>query len=163
MSIVEKIKQIFTETYKKMNTEQDLRLANDQSGFFPYHFMADRLNEIETGVLKILEEEEMKIWTNNFETLAIQAKTLGFNHVDIYVPDKKTEETVAFTFSKSEEYIKIIQNVEVGKVVVEREKLQHFKNWLESLVVADQFSKSSRLGKLNEKFVELFGEMEKEA
>lgn len=83
-------------------------------------------------VLKILEEEEMKGWVNNFETLAIEAKALGFNHVDLYIPDKKTEETVAFTFSKSEKYSKIIQDVEIGKVVVPKQKLQELADLLEN-------------------------------
>ena len=48
-----------------------------------------------------------------FEELAIQAKALGFNHVDIYVPNKESDEVVAFTFSKSEEYIKKIQKIEL--------------------------------------------------
>ena len=48
-----------------------------------------------------------------FEELAIQAKALGFNHVDIYIPDKETDEVVAFTFSKSEDYIKAIQEIEL--------------------------------------------------
>ncbi len=47
------------------------------------------------------------------EELAIQAKALGFNHVDIYVPDKKTGEVIAFTFSKSEEYTKKVQEIEL--------------------------------------------------
>ena len=54
-----------------------------------------------------------------FEELTIQAKALGFNHVDIYVLNKESDEVVAFTFSKSEEYIKKIQKIELEAQKVE--------------------------------------------
>jgi len=50
------------------------------------------------------------------EELVIQAKALGFDHVDIYVPDKKSGDVVAFTFSKSEAYIAKIQKIEMIEV-----------------------------------------------
>lgn len=51
-----------------------------------------------------------------FEELVIQAKALGFDYVDIFVPNKESDEMVAFTFSKSEEYIKKVQNIELVDV-----------------------------------------------
>jgi len=81
-------------------------------------------------VLKILEEETQKDMINNFDDLAIQAKTLGFNYVDLYIPDKQSDELIAFTFSKSEEYSKIIQDVEIGKVVISKVKIQELADML---------------------------------
>ena len=54
-----------------------------------------------------------------FEELGIQAKALGFDFIDIYVPNKKTDEVVAITFSKSEEYVKKIRNIELEAQNVE--------------------------------------------
>lgn len=61
------------------------------------------------------ESETEKIWTFNIRELIIQAKALGFDYVDIYVPDKESGEVVAFTFSKSEKYSEEIQKIEVSK------------------------------------------------
>jgi len=49
------------------------------------------------------------VWDKILAELIIQAKALGFDHVDIYVPDKKSGDVVAFTFSKSKEFIKKVQ------------------------------------------------------
>lgn len=55
------------------------------------------------------EEKTLKA----FEELIVQAKALGFDYVDLYIPDKKSEELIAFTFSKSKKYIDKIQEIEV--------------------------------------------------
>ena len=44
-------------------------------------------------------------WEETFHELVVQAKALGFDNVDVYIPDKESDEVVAFTFSKSEGYI----------------------------------------------------------
>lgn len=62
-----------------------------------------RVEKVETNENKVLEY------------LIIQAKVLGFDYVDLYVPDKKSDEVVAFTFSKSKEYSEAIQNIELEK------------------------------------------------
>ena len=56
--------------------------------------------------------KEMELY-KKLEDLASQAKALGFNNVDLYIPDKKNDEVVAFTFSKSEKYIQKIQDMEI--------------------------------------------------
>jgi len=57
-------------------------------------------------------------WEETFHELIVQAKALGFDNVDVYIPDKESDEVVAFTFSKSEEYIDKISALgeEVGGV-----------------------------------------------
>lgn len=55
----------------------------------------------------------MTSWEEKFKELVIQAKALGFNHVDVYVPNKVNDEVVAFTFSTSEEYIKKVGEIEL--------------------------------------------------
>lgn len=47
------------------------------------------------------------------EELAIMAKGLGFDYVDIYVPNMETGEVQAITFSKSEKYAKKVQDIEL--------------------------------------------------
>ncbi len=55
----------------------------------------------------------MTSWEERFKELVIQAKALGFNHVDVYVPDKVSDEVVAFTFSTSEKYIEKVSEIEL--------------------------------------------------
>lgn len=58
---------------------------------------------IRTGVAKLSDAEEVAI-------LIHRAEQLGFNIVDLYIPD---DEVIAFTCSKSMDYIEAIQKVEV--------------------------------------------------
>lgn len=63
------------------------------------------------------------------EEFSVQAKNLGFSYIDVYTPDKKTDEVVAITFSKDKKYVKAIQNIETSN------NKKTLKQWIKFLIV----------------------------
>lgn len=50
---------------------------------------------------------------SKLKDFVVQAKSLGFDYVDLYVPNGKL---VAFTFSTSEKYIDIVSKIEIKEI-----------------------------------------------